>query len=95
MNGTTQSQGRAAIPFRDITRLAVKTQTQIIQERTMRMGMKSWAGHITPESYVIQAFRSGSLVGMLFFRDRDQAEAVAKAMSRATESCSGKKPLAF
>ena len=95
MNGTTQSQGRATIQLRDIARLAVKTQTQVIQERTMRMGMKSWAGNITPESYVIQAFRSGSLVGMLFFRDRDQAEAVAKAMSNATEACSGKKPLTF
>lgn len=95
MNGTTQSHGRATIPLRDITRLAVKTQTQVIQERTMRMGMKSWEGHITPESYVIQAFHSGSVVGMLFFRGSDQAEVVAKAMSRATESCSGKKPLLF
>jgi hypothetical protein len=32
---------------------------------------------------------------MLFFRGSDQAEVVAKAMSRATESCSGKKPLLF
>jgi hypothetical protein len=91
MNGKTQAQGRAGFRFRDLTRLAVKTQSQLIDERTAKAGVTGWKGKIAPESYVLQAFQSGSLSGLLFFRDQDAATVAGQAISRAIGLCGGGK----
>ena len=91
MNGKTQFQGRAGLHFRDLTAMAVKTQTQAIDEKTTKMGVTGWRGKVDPESYIVQSFQSNSLAGMFFFRKPETANVVAKAMSRAIELCGGKK----
>jgi hypothetical protein len=91
LNGTPQTKGRAGLRFRDITKLAVKTQTELIDEKTARAGVTGWKGKIVPENYVVQTFHEGKLSGMFFFRDRATAEDVATAISRAVELCGGDK----
>ena len=91
MNGKTQRQGRAAIQFRDISGLAIKSQTFAIEEQSARAGVTAWKGKITPESFMIQTFHSGSLSGIVFFRERATAEDVGKAISRVVEQCGGAK----
>jgi hypothetical protein len=89
MNGKTQRQGRAAIQFRDTTALAIKSQTIAIEEQSARAGVTAWKGKITPESFMIETFHSGSLSGILFFRERATAEDVGKAISQVVEQCGG------
>ena len=91
LNGRTQAQGRPVVQFRDITSVAVKTQSQAIEEKTARAGVTQWKGKITPESYIVQAFQSDALSGMFFFREQETANLVAKNISRVIESCGGKK----
>jgi hypothetical protein len=61
MNGKTQRQGHTAIPFREVTRIAVKSQTEAIDERSARAGVTEWKGKITPENYVVETFHSDTL----------------------------------
>ncbi len=91
MNGNTQRQGRVAIEFRPITGIAVKSQTEAINEQSARAGVNAWTGNITPESYMVQSFHSGALSAILFFREQATAEEVAKAISRIVEQCGGVK----
>ena len=77
--------------FREITQLTVRAQSQLIDEKTTKAGVSGWKGKITPENYVVQSFHDGISSGMFFFRDRETAELVAKAMSSAVEQCGGKK----
>jgi hypothetical protein len=89
--GKIQSQGSTTVRLRDVTALAVKTQTHLINEKTARMGVTGWKGKVTPETYALQLFRSGTLAGMFFFRDSPTADLVATNMSRAIELCGGAK----
>jgi len=91
LNGRPQTKGRPGLRFRNITKLAVRTQTELIDEKTARAGVTGWKGKNAPENYVVQTFHEGSLSGMFFFRDRATAEDVAKAISRAVELCGGDK----
>jgi hypothetical protein len=86
MNGKTQRQGRATVEFRGTTGLAIKSQTNAIDEQSVRAGVTGWKGKITPESYMIQTFHSGSLAGILFFRERATAEDVGKASAVSLSS---------
>jgi hypothetical protein len=90
MNNKTQTQGRATVPFREITKVVVRTQSQVIEEKTARAGVTGWKGKITPDSYVVQTFQDGNLYGMFFFRDADAANLVAKSISQAIQLCGGK-----
>jgi hypothetical protein len=90
MNGKTQTQGRATVPFQGLTRVVVRTQSQLIEEKTTSTGVTGWKGKITPESYVVQTFQDGTLYGMFFFRDQDAANLVAKSISQAIQLCGGK-----
>jgi hypothetical protein len=90
MNGKTQKQGRAAVAFQGLTRVVVRTQSQLIEEKTTNMGVTGWKGKITPESYVVQTFKDGTLYGMFFFRDQDAANLVAKSIGQAIQLCGGK-----
>jgi hypothetical protein len=91
LNGRTQVQGRPVVQFRNITSVAVKTQSQAIEEKTAQAGVTQWKGKITPESYIVQAFQSDALSGMFFFREKETAILVAKNTSRVIELCGGKK----
>jgi hypothetical protein len=91
LNGKTQSQGRGGVRLKDITSVAVKTQSQAIEEQTAKAGITVWKGKVVPESYVVQTLQSGSLTGVFFFRDQQTAILVAKNLSRAVELCGGKK----
>ena len=55
------------------------------------MGVTQWTGTISPENYIVQAFQSGSLVSMFFFREQEMANLVAKDFSQVVELCGGKK----
>ncbi|HTW22257.1 MAG TPA: hypothetical protein VMD78_01565 [Candidatus Baltobacteraceae bacterium] len=92
LNGSPQLQGRAALEIRRIDSLIVKSQSQAIEQKTKQSGVTQWTGKIAPESYMIQAFQSDSLVGILFFRERDTANAIAQKIGRAVELCTGKTP---
>lgn len=89
MNGKTQSQGRMMVPVRELTKIVVRTQTQLINERTARSGVTGWKGTIKPESYAVQAFQGASLDGMFFFRDEESANLVAKSLGQAVQLCGG------
>jgi hypothetical protein len=91
LNGKTQSQGRGVVRLKDITSVAVKTQSQAIGEQTAKADITEWKGKVVPESYVVQTLQSGSLTGVFFFRDQQTAILVAKNLSRAVELCGGKK----
>jgi hypothetical protein len=91
MNASTQRLGRVAILFRPITGIAVKSQTEAINEQSARAGVNAWTGKITPESYMVQTFHSGTLSGILFFREQGTAEEVAKAIGYVVEQCGGAK----
>ena|SRR5882724_132376 len=55
-----QSQGSTIARLRDVTPLAVKTQTQLINEKTAKMGVTGWNKRkVTPETYAFQVVRSG------------------------------------
>jgi hypothetical protein len=90
MNGKTQRQGRATVPLRDLTNVIVRTQSQLIEDRTARAGVTGWKGTIKPESYAIQTFQNNDLYGMFFFRDEDSAKLVAKSITQAIQLCGGK-----
>lgn len=92
LNGKPQVQGRAALEFRNIDSLIVKSQSQAIGEKTKQSGITQWTGKISPESYMIQAIQSGNLAGILFFRGKETANVVAKNIARAVELCRGKTP---
>ena len=92
LNGKPQLQGRAALKFREIDSVVVKSQSQAIDERTKQSGATQWTGKISPESYMIQALQSGNLAGLLFFREQDTANVAAKNIGRAMELCRGKAP---
>jgi hypothetical protein len=91
LNGKTQTQGRPVVQLREITSVTVKTQSQAIEERTAQAGVTQWKGNISPESYIIQAFQSGNLSGVFFFREQETANLVAKNISHVIELCGGKK----
>jgi len=91
MNGVMQRQGRVAIPFRPVTGVAVKSQTDAINEHSAKAGVTAWTGKIAPESYMVQTLQSGTLSGILFFRERAAAEEAAKTISRIVEQCGGVK----
>lgn len=76
-DGQVQSQGSATVRLRDMTALAVKAQTHLINDKNAKMGVTGWNGKITPETYVLQIFRSGTLAGMFFFHDSRTADLVA------------------
>jgi hypothetical protein len=88
-DGQVQSHGRTTVQLREATTLAIKTETQLINERTARAGVRGWKGKVTPENYVLQVFRSGTLAGIFFFHDSQTADLVAMDMSRAIELCGG------
>ncbi len=51
-----QERRRAALGSRQ----AVKTQTQLINEKTAKMGVTGWKKRkVTPETYAFQVVRSG------------------------------------
>jgi len=72
LNGRTQSQGRVTVPFRDLTNVDVRKQSQLIEEKTARAGITAWKGTIKPENYVVRMFQKGELYGMFFFGTRTQ-----------------------
>jgi hypothetical protein len=90
MNGKTQSQGRATVPFRDLTDVDVRKQSQLIEEKTARAGITAWKGTIKPENYVVQMFQKGQLYGMFFFRDEDSAKLVATTVNQVIQLCGAK-----
>jgi hypothetical protein len=91
LNGKTQADGRPVLSIRNIDSVIVKSESQTIEERTKRAGVKQWTGTISPESYIVQTFQSGILAGMFFFRDQEPANLVAKDISLAVELCGGRK----
>jgi hypothetical protein len=91
LNGVTQAQGRPVVTLRNIDAITVKSQSQAIEEKTKQAGVKKWTGTISPGNYMVQAFQSGGLAGMFFFRDQEAASLVAKDISRAVELCGGRK----
>lgn len=91
LNGKTQAQGRPVVSLRNTDSVIVKSQSQAIEEKTKQAGVTQWTGKISPESYIVQAFQSGALEGMFFFRDQETANLAAKDISRAVELCGGRK----
>jgi len=91
LNSITQAQGTPVVSIRNIDSVIVKSESQAIEEKTKQAGVKQWTGTISPESYIVQAFQSGGLVGMFFFRDQETANLVAKDISRVVELCGGRK----
>lgn len=91
LNGVTQAQGRPLVSLRNIDAIIVKSRSQAIEEKTKQAGVKEWTGTISAENYMVQAFQSGGLAGMVFFRDQETASLVAKDISRAVELCGGQK----
>ena len=88
-DGKVQSHGRDTVRLRDITALAVKSQSWLIGERTAMAGVTEWKGKISPESYALKTVRHGRTSGLFFFHTEDAANKVAEAMSRATKLCGG------
>ncbi len=74
-----------------MTGIAVKSQTEAINEKSARAGVDAWTGKVAPESYMVQTFHSGALSAILFFRELATAEEVAKAIRRVVEQCGGEK----
>jgi len=90
LNGKTQSQGRVTVPFRDLTSVDVRKQSQLIEEKTTRAGITAWKGTIKPENYVVQMSQKGELYGMFFFRDEDSAKLVAASVNQVIQPCGAK-----
>jgi hypothetical protein len=90
VNGKTQSQGQVAVPFRDLTTVDVRKQSELIEEKTVRAGITAWKGTIKPENYVVQMFKKGDLYGMFFFRDEESAQLVATSVNQVIRLCSAK-----
>ena len=88
-DGKVQSQGRDTLRFRDITALAVKSQTWLIGRRTAMAGVTGWKGKVSPESYGLQTMHHGRMSSLFFFHKEETANQVAEAMSRATKLCGG------
>jgi len=88
-DGKEQSKGSAETHLRELSALAVKSQKQLIDERTARAGVSDWKGTVTPDSYGLQMLSNGRMSGILFFHKEETANAVAGHVARATSLCGG------